>query len=77
MKNVPSNWVIGYITVAVAHTIFKAVYYMLKNNTPYKELGSDFFEQRRKNEIVKKSVKRLEALGFNVTIEESINSSTA
>ncbi len=64
-------------TVAVAHTILKAVYYMLKGNSPYKELGPDFFELRRKTEIVKKSVKRLEALGFNVTIEQGIDASTA
>jgi hypothetical protein len=64
-------------TVAVAHTILKAVYYMLKNNSPYKELGSDFFELRRKMDIIKRSVKRIEALGFNVTIEQSIDASTA
>ncbi len=50
---------------------------MLKNNSAYKELGSDFFELRRKTEIVKKSVKRLESLGFNVTIEQSIDANTA
>ena len=58
-------------TVAVAHSILKAAYHMLKSNTPYKELGPDFFELRRKAEIVKKSVKRLETLGFTVTIEQS------
>jgi len=50
---------------------------MLKSNSPYKELGSDFFELRQKNQIVKKTVKRLEALGFNVTIEQGIATSTA
>lgn len=64
-------------TVAIAHAILKTAYYMLKNNTPYKELGPDFFELRRKAEIVKKSIKRLETLGLTVTIEQSINSSTA
>ena len=64
-------------TVAVAHAILKVAYFILKSNTPYKELGPDFFELRRKTEIVKKSVKRLETLGFTVTIEQSLNSSTA
>lgn len=64
-------------TVAVAHAILKVAYFILKTNTPYKELGPDFFEQRRKTEIVKKSVKRLETLGFTVTIEQSVNASTA
>ena len=64
-------------TVAIAHAILKAAYYMLRSNTPYKELGPDFFELRRKAEIVKKSVKKLETLGFTVTIEQSVSSSTA
>ncbi|HBQ86738.1 MAG TPA: IS110 family transposase, partial [Syntrophomonas sp.] len=64
-------------TVAVAHTILTIVYHMLKANTPYKELGPDFFEQRRKNEIVKKSVKRLEAFGYTVTIDQQISTGTA
>ncbi|WP_088228283.1 IS110 family transposase [Desulfosporosinus sp. FKB] len=59
-------------TVAVAHAILKIAYLMLKNNTSYKELGPDFFELRRKAEIVKKSVKRLETLGYTVTIEQAL-----
>lgn len=46
---------------------------MLKNNTPYKELGADFFDVGRKADIVKKSIKRLQTLGFSVTIEQSGN----
>ncbi len=55
-------------TVAVAHTILKTAYYMLKNNASYKEIGPDFFELRQKNQIVNRSVKRLESLGFSFTI---------
>ncbi len=64
-------------TVAVAHSILTIVYHMLKDNVPYQELGPDFFEQRRKNEIVNKSVKRLELLGYTVAIEQQVTSSTA
>jgi hypothetical protein len=64
-------------TVAVAHSILTIVYNLLKANTPYQELGPDFFEKRRKTEIVKKSVKRLEALGYSVNIEQPIRESTA
>lgn len=64
-------------TVAVAHSMLTIVYNMLKANTPYYELGSDFFEQRRKNEIVKRSVKRLEALGYSVKIEQKVQAQTA
>lgn len=64
-------------TVAVAHTILTIIYHMLKANAPYQELGPDFFEQRRKTEIVKKSVKRLEAFGYTVTIDQQIMTNTA
>ncbi|GAB6172207.1 IS110 family transposase [Paradesulfitobacterium aromaticivorans] len=76
-KRIAARRGINRATVAVAHAILKAAYYMLKDDTPYKELGPDFFELRRKAEIVKKSVKRLETLGFTVTIEQGVNSSTA
>ncbi|UWG97706.1 IS110 family transposase [Dehalobacter sp. DCM] len=59
-------------TVAVAHAILKAAYAMLKNNTPYRELGPDYYEQYRMTEIVKKSVKKLESLGLTVTINQGI-----
>jgi transposase len=64
-------------TVAVAHTILTIVYHMLKTNVPYQELGPDFFDQRQKNEMVKKSVQRLEALGYTVNIEQQISANTA
>lgn len=64
-------------TVAVAHSILVIVYHMLKTNTPYHELGPDYFEQRRKTEILKKSVKRIEALGYAVTIDQQISANTA
>lgn len=64
-------------TVAVAHSILTIVYHMLKANVPYRELGPDFFDQRRRNEIVKKSVHRLEALGYTVNIEQQTKACTA
>lgn len=63
-------------TVAVAHSILTIVYNLLKANVPYQELGPDFFEKRRKTEIVKKSVKRLESLGYTVNIEQQVSTGT-
>jgi len=59
-------------TVAVGHSILVIAYHLIKNNVDYQELGADYFEQRRKQDIVKRSIKRLEALGFKVTIEENV-----
>jgi transposase len=64
-------------TIAVAHSILTIVYHMLKANVPYRELGPDFFDQRRRNEIVKKSVHRLESLGYTVNIEQQAINCTA
>jgi transposase len=50
---------------------------MLKSNVAYDELGENFFEQRRKSEIIKKSLKRLESLGYDVTIEQHVEASSA
>lgn len=58
-------------TIAVGHTILTIAYHILHNKVPYKDLGADFFEQRRKNDIVRKSVKRLESLGLKVSVEEA------
>lgn len=60
-------------TIAVAHTMLTIIYHILKDNLPYYELGSDFFEQQRKNQIVQRSVKRLESMGYSVTVEEILH----
>jgi transposase len=57
--------------VAVGHTILTIAYHIIKNNTSYKDLGADYFDQKRKEDIARKALKRLEALGYKVTIEEA------
>lgn len=64
-------------TVAVGHSILIIAYHILKDNADYAELGAPYFELPRKQEIVKRSVKRLEALGLKVTIQEQIEEETA
>lgn len=58
--------------VAVGHSILVIVYHILKKKQPYKELGVDYFEQRKRDSVIKSSVKKLEALGFKVNLEESV-----
>ena len=57
--------------IAVGHSILVISYSILKNNTEYKNLGGDYFDKIRKDKIIQISVKRLEALGLKVTIEEA------
>ncbi|SDP24707.1 Transposase, partial [Paenibacillus sp. yr247] len=54
--------------VAVAHAIMKIAYHLLTRNEDYRDLGADYFEKRQQDVIVKQSVRRLESLGFTVTI---------
>lgn len=55
--------------VAVGHTILVIAYHILKKHQPYIELGADYFDQRKKNYVVNNALKRLESLGFKVTLE--------
>jgi transposase len=57
--------------IAVGHSILVICYHILKNNVRYQDLGIDYLEQRKKNQIAKNAVKRLEALGYEVTIKET------
>ena len=50
------------------------MYSILKNNSEYKNLGGDYFDKIRKEKVIQMSVKRLEALGLKVTIEEATTS---
>ena len=54
---------------AIAHTVLKIIYHLLRHGTEYHDLGADYFDQRDKRYIVRRSVKRLERLGYRVTIE--------
>lgn len=56
--------------VAVGHTILSIVYILLTRKEEYKELGGDYFDHRRKEQLIKSSVKKLESLGLTVTIQE-------
>ncbi|MBE0067859.1 transposase, partial [Thermoanaerobacterium thermosaccharolyticum] len=55
--------------VAVAHSILTIVYYLLKRKEAYSDLGINYYEKRKKEAIVKQSIKKLEALGLKVTVD--------
>lgn len=51
--------------IAVGHKILIAAYYMLKDQVAYKELGSDFLDNRRKSKQIQHHIKRLKELGID------------
>ena len=54
--------------VAVAHRMLTAIYHMLTKQELYHDLGADYFDQRNKTNIVNRTVRRLEQLGFQVSL---------
>ena len=55
--------------LAVGHTILIIAYHLLRDQTPYQDLGGDYFERRDQRALEHRLVQRLEALGNTVTIE--------
>lgn len=56
--------------VATAHEILIIVYYMLKNKTPYNELGEDYFKKKQVKSPEDAAIKLLTKKGYIVTLPE-------
>ena len=54
--------------VAVAHTMLVMIYHMLTRHEPYRDLGGNYFDLRHKERTTSNAVKKLESLGYTVTI---------
>jgi transposase len=55
--------------MAVAHSIVVIAYHLIQRQEPYRELGGDYFDKRRPQATAKHLVKRLEKLGFQVSLQ--------
>ncbi len=56
--------------IAVAHSTLRSIYYMLKTDRDYQDLGPQHFDQRNPERLKRNLIKRLQALGVTVTITE-------
>jgi transposase len=54
--------------VAVGHSILTVAYHLLKDGTPYRDLGATYFEGLDHERATRRLVGRLEALGHRVTL---------
>lgn len=54
--------------IAVAHSLLVIIYHMLRDQQPYRDLGATFFEEREKERVVKSALRRLQGLGYTVTL---------
>jgi transposase len=57
--------------VAVGHQILEIAFYIMRDGITYDELGADYFDKRHAERAVRRHVRQLEALGFQVTIEKA------
>ncbi len=57
--------------VAVAHSLLVVIYHMLRTGRPYKDLGVAYFDKLDSQRIVGSHVRRLESLGYKVTLVAS------
>lgn len=55
--------------IAVARTLLASFWYMLSRGEPYKDLGSAYFDKRRKDVKVNVLTKQLKKLGYAVQLE--------
>jgi transposase len=55
--------------IATAHSLLIAVYHVLRDGVVFQDLGPSYFERRNQDAIVRRSLHRLEALGYKVRIE--------
>ena len=58
--------------VAVMHSILVISYHLIQRNEPYRELGGDYFDKQKPEATAKRLVKRLESLGFLVSLQSSL-----
>jgi transposase len=54
--------------VAVAHEILTIAYHVLARGKNYEELGKDYFDQAHKEAAMKRYVRKLERMGFDVKL---------
>src|SRR5213594_2914373 len=56
-------------TIAVAHKLLVIAYHILRDGTSYRDLGPDYFDRLNPEGLRRRLTKRLEGLGFKVTLE--------
>ena len=55
--------------LAIAHKILVSAYHMLAKNLPYRDLGEAYLDHISQTRTVANLKRRLERLGYNVTLE--------
>jgi transposase len=59
----------GKATLALAHKLLVAIYHILTNGTPYRDLGEHYLDTLNTQRTANRYIQRLKNLGFVVTIQ--------
>jgi transposase len=62
--------------MAVGHTILTISYYLLTRHTTYQDLGPNYFDERDREGVKRRAVRRLEQLGYQVALSPSVSVAT-
>lgn len=63
--------------IAVAHAILTVIYSILRNRSIYRDLGETYFDQLNHESVIRRAVRRIESLGYTVTVEVTPSSAEA
>ena len=55
--------------IAVAHSMLTAIYHVLKDLQPYKELGCDYYSTYNREKSIQRNIRSLERMGVTVVIK--------
>ena len=58
----------GKALVATAHKILVIVFHMLRDGTPYRDLGEDYFDRLHPQRTINRLTERIQRLGFDVQL---------
>jgi transposase len=58
-------------TTATAHKLAKIIYHMLKEKTPYRERGAEFYMQKDQERKLRQLRKQAKHLGFDLVPQAS------
>ena len=75
-RRLASHLGVEQATVATAHKIARTVYAMLKNRTPFQEMGADEYESRHRERVVARLRYKARTLGFSLVPQEAPSGAT-
>jgi transposase len=56
--------------LAVGHSLLTVIYHLLNDGVIYQDLGPNHFDQRDRSQIARQAVRRLERLGYHVSLTQ-------